>query len=108
MKYGKLVTVVTTNTDYVFAGAIRDADACELAISRGKRVADTYASDPFTVKVHLEKDFRGVQLPSLIGNSRALLMLHQRAVELFEQHLDLGEHEVFPFSLINHKGRVHS
>lgn len=108
MKYQRLVTVVTTDPDYCFAGRIEDADGCELKCTDGRPVAHEWPSDPFSVKVNLDRDFRGVKLPSLIGNTRSLLMLHREVVDLFEKELDLGEHERLPFSLVNHKGRTHS
>lgn len=108
MNYAKLNTVVTSNLDYCFAGSIRDSDACEIRLAKGGRVGGNYPPDPFSVKVHFDRDFPGLKLPSLIGNTRALLILSKETSELFKQHLNLGDYEEFPFSLINHKGRVHS
>jgi len=47
MRFAKLITSVTTNMDYCFAGPIRDAEACELYISDGDVVGDKYPADPF-------------------------------------------------------------
>ncbi len=108
MRYSRLVTLLTADMDYCFCGEVRNAQACDIGLSRGKRIGAEYPSDPFSVTAHLDPDFPGVKLPSIIGNTRKLLMLSRQAVALFEKHLDLGEHEAFPFSLVNHKGRIHS
>jgi hypothetical protein len=108
MRYSKLTTAPTTNLDYCFAGKILHSDTCAGRMSHGGRIGDRYPSDPFSVEVHFDTDFPGVKLPTLIGNTQKLLMLPAQAVALFEKDLVLGEHESFSFSLINHKGRVHS
>lgn len=108
MTYARLVTVLVDRPEYCVCGSIRDAEACELRLARGEPVGDRYPKDPFSVKAHLDPDFPGVKLPSIIGNTRGLLMLSRAAVELFEKGLDLRDHEAFPFTLVNHKGRVHS
>ncbi len=108
MRYAKLVTAPTTNLDYCFAGRILHSETCDIRISDGDKIGTRYPGDPFSVEVHFDPEIPGVKLPTLIGNTRSLLMVSAQAVALFEKHLDLGDHESFPFSLVNHKGRVHS
>jgi hypothetical protein len=108
MNYARLVTLLVSDLDYCFVGRIQGADSTELLISDGDRVGGAYPADPFSVEVHFDPEFPGLKLPSIIGNTRKLVILSRQALELFEKHLDLGEHAAFPFSLHNHKGRVHS
>jgi hypothetical protein len=108
MRYVELPTTVTSNMDFCFAGKIVNSDTREIEISNGEAVAKVYPADPYTVEVHFHEDFAGVKMPSLIGNTSGLLMLHREVIAAFEAKLDLGPHEVLPFSLVNHKGRVHS
>lgn len=108
MNYSRLVTLLVSDLDYCFVGRIHGADSTELLMSDGQRVGAAYPADPFSVEVHFDPEFPGLKLPSILGNTRKLVILSKQALELFETHLDLGEHETFPFSLVNHKGRVHS
>jgi len=94
--------------DNCFAGKIAHSETCAGRMSHGASVGTLYPGDPFSVEVHFDPEIPGVKLPTLIGNTRTLLIVSAQALALFEKHLNLGEHESFPFSLINHKGRVHS
>lgn len=106
-KYWRLVTSPLDNPDYCYIGKVLHADTCELAISEGETVTGEYPADPFTVEAHFSAA-SGLQLPSLIGNGMSLVALHRDVVKIFAKELDLGEHEVLPFTLVNHKGRAHS
>jgi hypothetical protein len=108
MRYARLKTLLTDDMDYCFCGPIENAESCDIGLSKGDRVGTSYPRDPFSVKVRLDPDFPGLKLPSILGNTRKLLALSSEAAALFEKHLELGEHESFPFTLVNHKGRVHS
>jgi len=106
-RYWRLVTSVIDAPAYFYIGSVLHADTCELAISEGEAVTGEYPADPFTVEAHFSAA-SGLQAPSLIGNGMSLVALHRDVVKLFSKELDLGEHEVLPFTLVNHKGRAHS
>jgi hypothetical protein len=108
MQYAKLETAPTTDMDYCFVGRILHSDTCDIRISDGDKIGPRYPGDPFSVKVHFDVEFPGVKVPTLIGNTRSLLIVSAQSVAFFEKHLNLGDHEAFPFSLVHHKGRVHS
>lgn len=71
---------------------------------RGKRIGALYPSD---VKVHLSRRAPGIKLTSLLGNTLSYLMLDAKAKQVFLDNCKC-EIEALPFTLINHKGRVHS
>jgi hypothetical protein len=93
---------------YCFCAKIEGADGGELRISRGERASSHYPSDPHDVLVHLDVEHRGLKLPSRLGNTQQLLMLSSQALEALTAELDLGDFDVHPFLLINHKRRIHS
>lgn len=106
MKYARLGTCPTTNLDYCFVKVTHESS---LWLSSGDPIGDRYPADPFAVEIALDPDFPGIAPPDLIGNTRGLLILSARARQAFAAaDLDLGPCDVCPFTLINHKGRVHS
>ncbi len=106
MKYARLVTCPTSDLDFCFAKVTHDS---ALWLSSGDPIGQRYPADPFDVSVALDPDFPGLKLPDLVGNTRAVLILSQRAREAFAAaQLELGPCDVCPFTLVNHKGRVHS
>ena len=71
---------------------------------RGERIGSLYPSD---VRLHLSKRAPGIKLHSLLGNLLSYLILNSQAKDLFLKSCQC-EIEALPFTLINHKGRVHS
>lgn len=71
---------------------------------KGIRMGDLYPPD---VKLRLSKRAPGIKLSSLLGNTLSYLILNSHAKDIF---VKTGESEIetLPFTLINHKGRVHS
>lgn len=107
MRYARLDTSPTKDPDFCFAASVKERGRIQL--KSGKPVGDRYPDDPLSFHVHLDPDFTGVALPDLLGNTQGFLMLSARARDAFAAaELDLGTCEVHPFTLINHKGRVHS
>jgi len=106
-KYFRLNTAPTTDPDYCFAKTTKERG--RLQLKSGKPVGDRYPDDPLSFEINLDLDFPGIKLPDLIGNAQSFLMLSARAREAFAAaELDFAPCEEHAFSLINHKGRVHS
>ena len=76
-------------------------------LSDGIPLAANYPKDPLEVSLQLGEDCLGLKLPSLIGNTSGLLIVHKEVAEVILKH-QAGEIEVLPFTLYNHKKRVHS
>jgi hypothetical protein len=55
----------------------------------------------------LGDDYPGLALPSFLGNTGGFLAVHRDAAKIIESHR-CGDLEVLPFTLLNHRGRVHS
>lgn len=68
---------------------------------------DEYPDGISEVTVRLGDDYPGLVLPSIIGNVDGLLMCSNEVKDVILEH-DVGEIEVVPFVLLNHRGRVHS
>ncbi len=68
---------------------------------------DKYPSDPGKVSVKLAEDMPGLILPSFIGNTGRLLIVHK---DVSEEVLKFnpGEIQVLPLTVLNHKNRIHS
>jgi hypothetical protein len=73
----------------------------------GARLADEYPAGLDKVTLKLGDDYPGLELPSLIGNTDNMLIVHRDLAAAIRSH-EVGEVELLPFTLLNHKGRVHS
>jgi len=71
------------------------------------RVADEYPDGLGETKLELGEDYPGLELTSYIGNTKSMLIVNRETAAIVQSQ-DVGELEVIPFTLINHKGRVHS
>jgi hypothetical protein len=98
----------SANEDYCFVptppkgGALTAYD-----LKRGKRVADKYPGGIGDVTLRLGEDYPGLELTSYIGNTDSMLVVDKRTAAIIQTH-NVGEIEVIPFKLLNHKDRVHS
>lgn len=95
------------NEDYVFTDNEPEGviDSYDLIV--GVRVADEYPDGIGETTLAVAEDHIGLDLPSYIGNTKRFLIVNQDTGALIKAH-DVGEVEVIPFVLLNHKGRVHS
>lgn len=95
------------NEDYCFTDNAPKGvmDAYDLSV--GTRVADEYPGGIGEVTLQLGEDYPGVQPTSFLGNTDSLLIVDRKAAAIIQAH-EVGEVEVIPFKLLNHKGRVHS
>jgi len=107
MKHSRLDTLGDlSKQEYCFTDNEPDPiDSIDLIT--GDRVADEYPEGINDVTLQLGEDYPGLELPSFIGNTDSMLIVSREAVDVIQTH-DVGEMEVIPFKLINHKGRVHS
>ena len=107
MKYFHLDSVGdTSNENFCFTDNEPDPiDSYDLIT--GIRVADEYPDGIGDVTLQLGEDAPGLELPSFVGNTDSMLIVNSEAAGVIQTH-DVGDIEVIPFKLINHKGRVHS
>jgi hypothetical protein len=96
-----------TKVDYCFTDNGPEPVMDDYDLSVGVRVADEYPDGIGDVTLQLGEDYPGLTLPSFIGNTDQMLIVSSEALGIMRRH-ELGEVEVIPFELINHKGRVHS
>jgi hypothetical protein len=74
----------------------------------GSSLKDLYPEDPFEVKVNLDKDSpKAISKGDYISTCDQQVMVSQEVEDELKKH-NIGEVEFWPFTLINHKGRVHS
>ena len=94
-------------TEFCFAdtGPKGGIDAYDL--STGGRIADQYPAGFGDVLLKLSEDSPGLELPSFIGNTNSLLIVSHQAASVILSR-EVGEIELIPFKLVNHKGRIHS
>ena len=110
MKYYDIsITGETGQIDvYCYAKALPDELGFKhYYLREGLPLAPHYPSDPFKASIHLSPKYMGIKLGSLIGNSGGALLLHKDLIAVIQQH-NVIEIEVLPFTLYDHKGRVHS
>lgn len=71
----------------------------------GKPASPHYPAD---ARISLEEEYPGMELASVIGNTQNYFIANQAVRAEVERLTDGAEIEYLPFTLINHKGRVHS
>jgi len=73
-------------------------------MARGERIGARFPTD---AKVFLESRSPGIKLPSLIGNALGYLIVNTEMKSVINECCKL-EVETLPFTLYNHKKRIHS
>lgn len=63
---------------------------------------------PKSPRIKLRDENPGLSLPGFIGNTCGLLILSSTGVRVVREMCQDPPFEVFPFELLDHKGRVHS
>ncbi len=81
-----------------------DLGIYDYCMARGEVVVDHY---PTEARVYLQPESPGGKLCSLIGNTLGYLIVSTEMKTVIEQ-MYKGKMELLPFTLYNHKGRVHS
>lgn len=76
-------------------------------LSGGMPLSKDYPEDPWEVGLKLGADYPGLKLPSFVGNTGRLMIVHRDIASAIQDH-DVGEIEVLPFTLYDHKQRVYS
>ena len=76
-------------------------------LARGEPFGVDYPADKATVMLRLGDDYRGLKLPSFIGNT-ANMFIVERATANTILAMRTGQIEMLPFVLLDHKGRVYS
>lgn len=74
-------------------------------LARGERMGERYPAD---AKVYLQRKSPGIKLASLIGNTQSFLIVSAEMKGVILEHCADSDLEILPFTLFNHKKRVHS
>jgi hypothetical protein len=74
-------------------------------MATGERIGDAYPSD---ARIRMSGEREGIRLGALIGNTLSYLIVHREVVDVTRPFCAEIDVEYLPFTLINHKGRVHS
>ncbi|NVI97399.1 hypothetical protein HUW63_22570 [Myxococcus sp. AM001] len=74
-------------------------------LSVGKKAAPFFPAD---ARLHMSEAYPGIQTGSLIGNFKRFLIVDSKTREIFARRCSGMEVEYLPFTLYNHKGRIHS
>lgn len=107
MKYYRLDTLGdVSNEDLCFTDQEPEPIGSYDVIS-GLRLSEEYPDGYEPLTIELGEDHPGLECGSLLGNADAMLILAGRAVEVVLSH-EVGDVEVVPITLHDHKGRVHS
>jgi hypothetical protein len=88
-----------------FPSGLDDKKVC---LKFGGSLKGIYPANPFNVKMHLDEDSpKHIRKGSFVGNTDNYLIVDKQVVEECKKY-NMGEVEFWPFTLINHKGRIHS
>ncbi len=93
------------NDDFCFVNTLAKG-AWVNELTNGTFLKD-YPPNPFKIKLHLARKWLGLQCPDFLGNTKFYLIVKKEISDIILQY-NVGEIQVFPFTLINHKGRIHS
>jgi hypothetical protein len=96
------------NEDYCFSDNAPDGGVVTAYdLKTGRRLTDKYPQGFGRLTLAVGEDNPGLEEPSYLGNTDALLIVNRQAAGIIKGH-EVGEVEVIPFKLLNHRGRVHS
>jgi hypothetical protein len=96
------------NEDYCFVPTPpRGGEMTAYDLRLGQRIADEYPNGVGEMTLQLGADHPGLELTSYIGNTDSMLVVDRKTAAIIQSH-NVGEIELIPFKLLNHKGRVHS
>jgi hypothetical protein len=76
-------------------------------LATGVEFGKDYPEDTDEVKLQLGDDYRGLKLPSFLGNTSNMLPVMGSAADIVLAH-KVGRTERLPFLLLDHKGRIYS
>ncbi|MEJ2612132.1 MAG: hypothetical protein P8179_19200 [Candidatus Thiodiazotropha sp.] len=80
----------------------------DLVLDDGGTLKGVYPKDPYEVIMHLDEDYpKNIVKGDLVCTTDDYVMVSERVVEELKKH-NIQEAEFWPFTLMNHKGRVHS
>ncbi|ATB39509.1 hypothetical protein CYFUS_004953 [Cystobacter fuscus] len=85
----------------VVEGTARDSARYSL----GKPLLSVYPKEP---KLFMSPESRGMKLADLLGNTEGMLVVSKALRETIEKHCQGVEIEYLPFTLYDHRKRVHS
>lgn len=74
-------------------------------LAMGKKAAAFF---PAEAKLHMSEEYPGLDTGSLIGNLKRFLLVDTKTRDIIARMCAGSEIEYLPFTLYNHKGRVHS
>lgn len=82
-----------------------DLGLFDYCMARGERIGDRY---PAEAHIYLQNKSPGIKLSSLLGNTQSYLIVNTEMKNVILEHCIQCDLETLPFTLYNHKKRVHS
>lgn len=76
----------------------------DYCLSEGEPIGDQYPED---ARIYLQRQHPGIRLTTLFGNTLCFLIVHASMKDVLLEHVKTSI-EALPFTLYNHKKRVHS
>ncbi|RKH10868.1 hypothetical protein D7V97_12650 [Corallococcus sp. CA053C] len=73
-------------------------------VGDGERVGDLLPKD---ARIDMDKENLGIQLSSLLGNTRNMLIVHKDLKDLIQKHAGDEQVEYLPFTVYDHRKRAH-
>ena len=109
MRYFQIITLGDTGDKSLafISSYVENIGLAAYRPAKGKRVGEKY---PENAEIHLQSEDPGIKLYSLIGNTHSYLIVDTAVKDTIVEFCpdDETEIEMLPFTLINHKKRVHS
>lgn len=107
MRFWLLDTLGDTNDEDVcfLSNFVKGIEAKSWCVYRGEALAPLYPKD---AKIFLAREDKGLRLCSLIGNDQRMLVVSTEFKELIQKHCPDTNIEYLPFTLYDHRKRVHS
>jgi len=89
-------------------GLVEGVDDDQLALECGGSLSDIYPADPFEVTMELDEDSpKHIEKGDFVSTTDDYVMVSTKVVEELKKN-NIKNVEFWPFTLMNHKGRIHS
>jgi len=106
MKYFELEVLGEQNEDYLFTNN-SPSQIGDYKLMAGKSLKKEYPANPFEITLELDEDTEGLTDVSFLGNTKSILIMNKDVAD-FILKFNVGEVEIYPFTLLNQQKQVQS